>query len=224
MNFCNRESTQFEDLERLAGVREADMALALFDHIECGLIVCDGHGRIQFANDAAQQELASQLVLQRGGGRLHGVANGSEELHNAIRRAATDGRRILVLLRGAGDELMVSVMPLQIALRGHVLVILGRRQPCSDLGLELLATCYGLTLAERKVLRALIHRSTPCEIAKAHAVKLTTIRTQILSIRSKFGSRSIEDLMLRAAQVPPVTGALRQTGTARPYASNLQAA
>jgi len=223
MNICDQVSTQLDELERLTGLLEADMALALFNQIECGLIVCDEHGRIHFANHSAQQELASQFVLRRGGGRLHAIGSDSEELHNAIRRAASDSRRILVRLRGAGDELMVSVMPLQIALCGHVLVILGRRQPCSDLGLELLATCYGLTLAERKVLRALIRRSTPCEIAKAHAVKLSTIRTQILSIRSKFGSRSIEDLMLRAAQVPPVTGALRHTGTL-PSSTSLQAA
>lgn len=224
MNTRDHQSTQLEDIERLAGLREADMALSLFDQIECGLIVCDEHRNIQFANHAAQQELALQLVLHRGGGRLHGVASGSDELHLAIRRAAADGRRILVRLRGAGGELMVSVMPLQIALCGHVLIILGRREPCSDLALELVATSYGLTLAERKVLRALIRRSTPCEIAKAHNVKLSTIRTQILSIRSKFGSRSIEDLMLRAALAPPMTGALRQTGDFLSHADSLRAA
>lgn len=224
MNISNPQHTRTEDVERLVGVREVDMALTLFDQIECGLIVSDEEGYIRFANHAAQQELASQRVLHRDGGKLHSIAGGSDGLRNAIRRAAADGRRNLVRLRGAGGELIVSVAPLQVGQYDHALVILGRRQPCSDLGLELLATSYGLTLAERKVLRALMLRSTPCEIANAHGVKLSTIRTQILSIRSKFGSRSIEDLMLQAAQLPPMTGALRQTGAALPHAASLQAA
>ncbi|WP_431103983.1 helix-turn-helix transcriptional regulator [Roseateles noduli] len=214
------------DVAGASGIAEAGMALALFDEIECGLIVCDEHGRIQFANHAAQQELATRLVLQRSDGVLRVTASGVGELDAAMRHAATGGRRCLVRLIGASDELMVSVLPLQIAGDDarHVLIILGRRQPCSDLALELLASSYGLTLAERKVLGALIRQATPREIASAHAVKLCTVRTQILSIRAKFGSRSIEGLLLRAAQVPPVTGALRLAGRAAAEPSGGQAA
>ena len=43
----------------------------------------------------------------------------------------------------------------------HVLVMLGRRQPCSELGLEMLAASYGLTLAERRVLGALVREASP---------------------------------------------------------------
>ena len=111
--------------------------------------------------------------------------------------------------------------------RPRALVVLGRRQPCSDLGLEMLAGSYGLTLAERRVLAALVREATPREIARQHAVALSTVRTQISSIRAKFGTRSIEGLLLRAAQVPPVAGALRLAGVspaARPAAPLLAAA
>jgi len=91
----------------------------------------------------------------------------------------------------------------------HVLVMLGRRQPCSELGLEMLAASYGLTLAERRVLGALVREASPREIAAQNAVALSTIRTQIQSIRIKLGARNVEGLLLRAAEVPPVASALR---------------
>lgn len=220
----NQYRRRSSDRHGVSGAAEAGMALALFDEIECGLIVSDEQGLIQFANHAAQQELATQHVLQRSGGLLRCTASGSGELEAAMHEAAARGRRCLVRLIGGSDELMVSVLPLQIAgaATRHVLIILGRRQPCSDLALELLASAYGLTLAERKVLGALIRQATPREIASAHAVKLCTVRTQILSIRAKFGSRSIEGLLLRAAQVPPVTGALRLAGRACAESSRME--
>jgi len=226
MNNRYRDPTQDQGSMRPFEVPEGGLPLALFDEIECGLIVCDEQGYIQFANHAAGQEMASQHLLLRSRNMLRGTASGAEELGTALRQAALLGRRCLVRLFRAGDELMVSVLPLQLpgAATRQVLVVLGRRQPCSDLGLELLASSYGLTLAERRVLGALIRQATPREIASAHAVKLSTVRTQILSIRAKFGSRSIEGLLLRAAQVPLVTSALRFAGTASAETHYLQAA
>jgi len=200
--------------ERLSGQTLAQLALALFDEIECGLIVCDEQGAIHFANQAAQQEMSSQRLLQRLGDRLRRTSGCGGELDTAMRLAAQRGRRSLVRMTQGADQLMVSVLPFQLpGARSHqVLVVLGRRQPCSELGLEMLAGSYGLTLAERRVLGGLVRQATPREIASAHAVKLSTVRTQISSIRAKFGSRSIEGLLLRAAQVPPVASALRLAG------------
>lgn len=115
---------------------------------------------------------------------------------------------------------MVSVLPFRPpgTEREYVLVVLGKRQLCSDLGLEMLATSYGLTLAERRVLAALVREATPREIAAAHAVALSTVRTQISSIRSKLGTHSIDGLLLRAAEVPPVAGALRRKAPAEAHA------
>jgi DNA-binding CsgD family transcriptional regulator len=211
MNFHDEAHALSQVQERPFAAPMVQMALALFDEIECGLIVCDEQGGIQFANHAAQQEMASQRLLLRSGNTLRGAAGSAGDVDSALRRAVQRGRRCLLRLMQAGDQLMVSVLPFQ--LQGvntrHALVILGRRQPCSDLGLEMLAGSYGLTLAERRVLGALVREATPREIASAYAVKLSTVRTQISSIRAKFGTRSIEGLLLRAAQVPPVAGALR---------------
>ena len=106
---------------------------------------------------------------------------------------------------------MVSVLPLGAAVGEvtRVLVMLGRRELCSALGLELLAKSYGLTWAESRVLSALTRKATPREIAVQNAVALSTVRTQISSIRAKLGTRSIEGVLLRAAEVPPMASALR---------------
>ena len=200
--------------ERVSGVSLAQLAPALFDEIECGLIVCDGQGAVHFANQAARQELASQRLLQHSAGTLRRAPGGSGEFDTALRQAAQRCRRSLVRLTQGSDQLMVTVLPFR-AQEGEpplVLVMLGRRQPCSDLGLEMLAGSYGLTLAERRVLGGLVRQATPREIASANEVKLSTVRTQISSIRAKFGTRSIEGLLLRAAQVPPVASALRLAG------------
>jgi DNA-binding CsgD family transcriptional regulator len=196
----------------LAQLPMNQLPLALFDEIECGLIVCDARGTIRFANQAARQELAAGRVLQQLEGRLRRAAAAAGELDAALRAASSRGRRSLVRLGQHDDRLMVSVLPLDLpeAEPGHVLVMLGRRQPCSELGLEMLAGSYGLTLAERRVLAALMREATPREIARDNAVKLSTVRTQISSIRIKLGTRRIEGLLLRAAEMPPLASALRQ--------------
>lgn len=190
--------------------------LALLDKLECGLIVCNGEGALYFANHAAERELAAGRLLQRSGGEVRRAAGTSGEFDGALRQAALRGRRTLVHLVAGTDRLMVSVLPLEGGSEGtHVLVMLGRRQPCSDLGLEMLAGSYGLTLAERRVLAALVREASPREIAAEHAVSLHTVRTQISSIRAKLGTRSIDGLLLRAAEVPPVAGALRMVARAQ---------
>lgn len=199
--------------EQIALSMSGPLALALFDEIEYGLIVCDQHGALRFANQAARTEIASQKLLLCSGDRLRGVAGSAEDLAIALRHAVLRGRRCLLRLACGGDQLIVSVLPFepQGASPREALVILGRRQPCSELGLEMLAACYRLTHAERRVLAALVRQATPREIATTHGVKISTVRTHISAIRAKFGTRSVEALLLRTAQMPPVASALRLT-------------
>lgn len=184
---------------------------SLVDEIECGLIVCDGLGAIQFANRTALRELAQGRLLGRQAGCLRLAPQASGALDVAMRQAAERGKRTLVQLSMGDDRLLASVLPLPSAPDGEplVLVMLGRRQLCSDLGLEMLASSYGLTYTERRVLAGLLREATPRQIAQEHAVAITTVRTHISAIRAKLGTRSIDGLLLRAAEVPPVASALR---------------
>lgn len=192
----------------------------LVDEIECGLIVCDLPGRIVFANQAAQRELAAGRVLQRADRELRVAPGAGGGLDAALQQAVLRGRRQLVQLGHAADRLLVSVLPLR---QGggavRALLVLGRRQACSELGLEMLGGFHGLTLAERRVMAGLLRRASPREIAAQHGRKLSTVRSQIHAIRSKLGARSIDELLLRAAEVPPVATALRMTMASPPLAA-----
>lgn len=185
----------------------------LIDEIECGLVVCDCRSVVRFANQAAEREMAAASVLRRVGEILCCVGP-SGELDAALRLAIDKGHRQLVRLSHGSDRLLASVLPLRPAdgPETFALVVLGRRWPCSDLGLEMLANVYGLTLAERRVLSSLMKEATPSEIALAHKVAISTVRTQILSIRNKLGTRNIDGLLIRTAEVPPIASALRWAG------------
>ena len=184
---------------------------ALLNEIELGLIVCDGRGRMRFANAAAKQELAGEGLLRVLGDSLRCTQARDASLETALRKATTKGLRQLLTLRHDGDQLMLSVVPLTLddMVDPLVLVVLGRRGPCSALGLEMLSSFYGLTLAERRVLADLVGETSPKHIAQSRGVSVATVRTHIASIRIKFGVRNIESLLIRAAEVPLVASALR---------------
>jgi len=203
-------------------ITAATAALALLDEVECGLIVCDVDGRTRVANHSARLELAAARLLEHAGDSVRRVAGATGDLEAAMTQAAQRHLRCMVRLRKLDDELLVTVSPLQLPdVSGtHVLLMLGRREPCSDLALEMLAGSYGLTLAERRVLAGLLREATPREIADENGVSLCTVRTQVAAIRNKFGARSIEALLLRVTQVPPACGALRMN---RSPGGNVQA-
>lgn len=191
----------------LDGAFASRLAGALINHIECGLVACHGDGTVLYANRAAQRELQAARVLSAAHGTLRCVAGNGSEFQAALLDAANRRRTRLLRLGDEGDRIMVAVMPVAADQIGDqtALVMFGRRAPCSPLGLEMLARRHGLTLTETRVLHALLANTAPRDIAAAHGVGLSTIRTQIQSIRGKVGVRSIDALLLHAAEVPPVT-------------------
>lgn len=182
------------------------LAMLVMDQIDCGLLVCDAHGHMLQANRAALRELDGGHILKVMEGTLRCCGEASDELHAAIEAAALRGRRRLVCLRQA-DTPMIVVMPLapdSADRRPLALVMLGRRTLCTPLGLELLAMQHRLTLAEQRVLRALVGGASVRDIALEHCVAVSTVRTQLQSMREKVGVSNIDKLLLTAARVPPV--------------------
>lgn len=191
--------------------RAADFWPALFDGVALGLIVCDRRGAVRFANCAARQEIAAGRMLCQVGQMLQCTRPSSPSLDRALQLVTVKGRRQLLALSDGADRLMVSMIPLVLddAVEPLVLLVFGRRGACSQLGLEMLASAHGLTGAERRVLQGLIEDQSPRDIADAGGVALSTVRTQIASIRTKLGVRSVNGLLIRAAEVPPIPSALR---------------
>lgn len=204
-----RPQTNTLDRDPIARSTLDKLATALMDQVECGLITCRADGSLIHANRAARRELDLGHALWMSGDSLRCEAEMQAELNAALNDAAMRQRSRLLLLHGGGgvERLTAVAMPIQVDSLGvpAALLMIGRRNVCSPLGLEMLALRHGLTLTERRVLRALIASQSARDIADAHGVAMSTIRSQIQSIRDKVGVRSIEELLLRAAQVPPVS-------------------
>ena len=181
------------------------LALQVLDQLDCALLACNPVGLVLLSNHAARRELDTARVLAIDQGRLRGVAGSQQALALLLGDAALRRRSRLQWLGDGEHRMMVAAMPAGDRAAPLALVVLGRRSLCSPLGLEMLAIEHGLTPAERRVMRALVSNHAPRQIASDHGVAMSTVRTQIIAIRNKLGVRNIDALMLRAAQVPPVT-------------------
>lgn len=186
----------------------------LLDEIDYGLMLLDvDGGRLLLANRAARLEFADGRALRCVGDRLLAVrAADVAPLALALLDAAR-GKR--TLLGFGADDLRVTLAVIPLALGGQgrpgALVIIGRRQLCETLSVEMFARRHGLTGAEVNVLQALCTGLPPARIANEFGVKLATVRTQVASIRSKTEAASIRELVRRVASLPPMVPALRHT-------------
>ena len=105
----------------------------------------------------------------------------------------------------------MSVLPLQDGQGrpSQAMVVLGKRNLCGELPMLAFAREHQLTAAELQVLQSLCSGLQPQEIAQRHGVAISTVRTQIASVRAKTATESIRDLVSMVAQLPPMQGVLR---------------
>lgn len=190
----------------------------MLDEIDYGVLLLDGSAQLLHMNHVARCELddARHPLLLLG--RQLGTRDPADRLplHDALRAATQQRLRRLLLLGQGGDRVAVSVVPLEANANAGQLATqlsLGKRQMCGELAVPWFARSHGLTLTEARVLGSLSEGLHPTEIAVRHAVGLSTIRSQIASIRLKTHCDSIGALVRQVAALPPLVGALR--GTAR---------
>ena len=88
------------------------------------------------------------------------------------------------------------------------MLVLPRPAVCGELALEAYARACHLTPSELRVLRALGDGLSPAEIARAHGVAVSTVRTQVSSLRAKTGSPNLRALTRKLATLPPYVGVL----------------
>ncbi|WP_418316965.1 helix-turn-helix transcriptional regulator [Piscinibacter sakaiensis] len=192
---------------------------AAFDEIDYGMLLLGPQAQVLASNVAARIELDEQHPLQLSGGQLRARRPAdAADLQAAIDAAARRGLRRLLSMRldGAAAMVSVSVVPMHgsrhDAAHGagsQVLVLLGKRRLGGVLAIEAFARSQGLSCSETRVLCALVSGSTPAELAERHGVAISTIRTQIGSIRAKTGAASIRELIAQIATLPPLMEVLR---------------
>lgn len=188
--------------------RWLSLVLEEFDH---GVLLLDATGRVLHSNLAAQRALDEHHPLVIRNRQLRAADPCNElELLDALQSAERLGRRCLLRLGSDEHRANIVIVPLNRNVsQAAVLLVLERRQLCGDLAAQFFALRHGLTPAETEVLKALSAGARPNDVAARQGVAISTVRTQIQSIRAKSGADSISELLRQLALLPPLMTALR---------------
>jgi DNA-binding CsgD family transcriptional regulator len=185
------------------------------------MLLVGPNGEVVHCNYAAHLELGDAHPLQLVHGELRARhAHDAPPFQAALRNATERGLRKLVTLGQEAQRLGIALVPLTPPSGesvGSALVILGKRKVCEHLSIQAFASANGLTAAETRVLVRLCNGDEPARIAGQLGVAISTVRTQISSLRQKTGAPTIRALLKQIASLPPLMGTLRNipTQTAR---------
>ena len=181
---------------------------ATLDEVDYGVLMVDAQQQLQHTNHAGRSQIGEGRALCVEEGRLRTWrAADSHSLAKALQDAAARGRRCLLRLNDGTGTIVAAVVPLP---DNCALIVLPKARACGVLALQWFAGQHGLTPAEQQVLQALCDGAMPAEVAKRHEVAVSTVRTQIGSIRQKTGTSSIGALLRQVAALPPSVCALRE--------------
>ena len=186
------------------------MSLVL-EELDYGVLLLNAAGRVLHCNLAARRSLDGEHPLQLQGKQVMArEIKDAPALAEALHGAEHGGRRCLLRLGSGSAQANVVVVPLnRDVTQAAVLLVLERRQLCGELATQWFALRYGLTPTETEVLKALSGGSKPHDVASSQGVAISTVRTQIQSIRAKSGADSIGELLRQLAMLPPLISALR---------------
>ncbi len=95
----------------------------------------------------------------------------------------------------------------------YALLVFAKQQLCDESTMALFARERGLTSAEGQVLAQVCKGLRPAQIADNHGVRISTVRTQLRSIRMKTCCETIRELVQKVSVLPPM--ALQLAGQAR---------
>jgi DNA-binding CsgD family transcriptional regulator len=194
------------------------MLSGALDELDYGVLIVESDGRLVQANQMGHHHCTdphSSCRLQDQ--HLHARASTDEPLLlRALAQAAT-GRRSLLKLGVSPHVETVAVVPLtppQGSRTGvgstdnAILLVFGKHQVCEALSVEHFARVHSLTHAEGMVLAALCDGQEPGAIALRFGVAVSTVRTQIASLRQKTQAPSIRHLVRQVAMLPPIVSVL----------------
>jgi DNA-binding CsgD family transcriptional regulator len=189
------------------------LLLRILDEIDYGLMLVTDQGKVCMANHVALRECSATGAMQmRNGCVLPRDALQQEAFLRAL-VAWRSGRRTLLTLESGEAPVSLALVPVADAPVAEydapvMLLVFGKRRVCEPLSVEFYARSHRLTGAETTVLTELCNGLRPGEIAQRGGVALSTVRTQICSIRQKTGAASIAELVRMMIGLPPIIPAL----------------
>ena len=183
---------------------------SILDCIQIGAMAVGAGMRVSFANRAAMRECSRRTLLRLEDTQVAVLAAPDDaeqaRLVRAVERAHA-GHWSLVRVGSGASLLSIAVFPLAHGECGAgplALLLFGLSHSQEPLAIQLYAGSCGLTPAETRVLLGLAEGLVPKQIASRHEVLLSTVRTQISSIRDKTGTRRLSDLMQALVCLPPI--------------------
>lgn len=188
----------------------------VLDVISVGVWLLDDQHRIVVANFAARQEMQRKATIAAVDGVVCAVVPSEvPALHRAL-AGAQAGQHSMVQLGAAAHGRTFAAVPLAHAGEHppsrRVLLVCGRGLAQDPISLLLFAKAVGITPCERDVLQCLCDGLVAEDIARTRSVKLSTVRTQISSLREKIGARNVPQLMARMSRLPPLAHRDTQVG------------
>ena len=218
-------------LESVAAIpSELDLLRATINQVDYGLVAVDADtGTLLFANAAGRAALQAdpsgaspcdsglRLAHDRV---IASRASQSAQLTSVLQRTKSGLRGLLCLGQGP-QPFTVAVVPLPAAASANsattaagtsgaatpahsALLVFAKQQLCDDSTVTLFARERGLTSAEGQVLAQVCKGLRPTQIANRHGVQISTVRTQLRSIRLKTCSDTIRDLVHLVSVLPPM--------------------
>jgi DNA-binding CsgD family transcriptional regulator len=199
-----------------------DLLLAVLDEVDHGMLLVNEDAEVRWANRSAVRDCGSAQPLHYDGRRVRAAnAHDRDELTHAL-AGARRGRRSMLTVHGEHQSVCVGVVPLDGSLDDGdsvALLVLGKRAECDPLNLQFFAQMHRLTPAESAVLSGLCAGLRPSQVAARGGVALSTVRSQIDSIRQKTRARGVHDVVRMVQMMPPVVslvhGVVRQASPPR---------
>jgi DNA-binding CsgD family transcriptional regulator len=196
---------------------ERSRFVEVIDSIITATIVVDAQRNILHANQVARALLDRGQIVASSNGALTVAGVPPAKLLKSADRSA--GERPLPETRRvrapqAEADTIVVIMPLFVAENMgssgglHYAVFIQDTRQLSPLASDAWAKLYELTGSELRVLQGLIQGSTPSEIADIYGIAVSTVKTQLLSLYRKTGTRRQAELVkLALGSIPPVQAA-----------------
>ena len=195
------------------------LLLAVLDEVNHGLLLVNEMAEVRYANRAATRDCRPDQPLHYDGQRLRAAqACDFDALLRAL-ASARSGRRAMLTLHSARSSVSVGIVPVMARPEDGdtvALLVLGKHDSVEPLNLQFFAQMNQLTPAESVVLAALCEGLRPVQVAARGGVALSTIRSQIGSIRQKTRTQSVSHVVRMVQTLPPVVPALN---VCRPDAS-----
>jgi DNA-binding CsgD family transcriptional regulator len=191
---------------------EAMLLAKVLDEIDYGIAIVSAEGRVLHANVRARAEFGEDRPLRLARDQLQARRPADQSALAQALQAVRKCRRTLLAIGEQASRISIAVVPIEAAAGEDcrtAALVFQKRLAFEALTLSFFARTHRLTSAETIVLEALCRGLRPQQIASQQGVAISTVRTQVSSIRAKTQTGSMRELVQTLSTLPPLTPAMK---------------